>query len=213
MRLLGHARRGDAAVTGVFNHFTELVSSASGWAYGIVFVLAMLDAFVPVVPSETAVITAGVVAAGGDLSLSLVVVAAAAGAFTGDNVSYVIGREFGHGVVDRFFGGEKGRRRIEWAKRQLAERGVQLILVGRFVPGGRTAVTISAGLLRFHWPRFSGVDAVAALVWAVYSSLLGYFGGRAFEHAPWKGLLIALGIGVALGGVVEIGRRVRRRLT
>lgn len=195
----------------MFHHFTQLVSSASGWAYGIVFVLAMLDAFFPVVPSETVVITAGVVAAAGDLSLPLVVVAAAVGAFAGDNISYLIGREFGRAVVDRFFGGEKGRRRIEWAQDQLRERGVQLILVGRFIPGGRTAVTLSAGLIRFGWPRFLRADAGAALLWAVYASLLGYFGGRAFEHAPWQGLLIALAVGFALGGVVELVRHVRRR--
>jgi membrane protein DedA with SNARE-associated domain len=196
----------------VFDHFTQLVSSASGWAYAIVFALALLDAFFPLVPSETAVITAGVVAAAGDLVLPLVVVAAAAGAFAGDNISYLIGRHFGPSVVERFFRGEKGRRRVDWAKRQLRERGVQLIVVGRFVPGGRTAVTISAGLIGFGWPRFLAADALAAGAWAIYASLLGYFGGRAFEHAPWKGLVIALGVGFALAGLVELGRRVRRRL-
>lgn len=196
----------------MFDHFTQLVSSASGWAYAIVFALALLDAFFPVVPSETAVITAGVVAAAGDLVLPLVVVAAAAGAFAGDNISYLIGRHFGPSVVERFFRGEKGRRRVDWAKRQLRERGVQLIVVGRFIPGGRTAVTISAGLIGFGWPRFLAADALAAGAWAIYASLLGYFGGRAFEHAPWKGLVIALGVGFALAGLVELGRRVRRRL-
>lgn len=196
----------------MFGHFTELVSSASGWAYGIVFVLALLDAFLPVVPSETVVITAGVVAAGGDLSLPLVIVAGASGAFAGDNVSYLIGREFGRGVVERFFGGAKARGRIEWAKRQLGARGVQLILVGRFIPGGRTAVTLSAGLIRFGWRRFLPADAVAAATWAVYAALLGYFGGRAFESEPWQGLVLALALGFALGGAVELGRRVRRRI-
>jgi membrane-associated protein len=194
----------------VFAHFTELVSSASGWAYGIVFLLALLDAFIPVVPSETAIITAGVVAASGDLSLPLVILAGAGGAFAGDNISYLIGRQLGPGVVERF-GGKKGRSRIEWAKRQLRERGVQLILVGRFIPGGRTAVTLTAGLTRFGWRRFLPADAAAALAWAVFASLLGYFGGRAFEDAPWKGLLLALGIGFALGGAVELGRHLRKR--
>ena len=196
----------------MFNQFTQLVSSASGWAYGIVFLLALLDAFLPVVPSETAVITAGVVAAAGDLSLSLVIVGAALGAFAGDNVSYAIGRRFGDAILDRFLTGARARRRVDWAQRQLRQRGVQLILVGRFVPGGRTAVTISAGSLRFGWPRFVTADSVAALAWALYGSLLGYFGGRAFEHAPWKGLLLALALGAALGGVVEGGRWLRRRL-
>jgi len=195
----------------VFTHFTELVSSASGWAYAIVFLLSLLDAFLPVVPSETAVITAGVVAASGDLSLPLVVVAGASGAFAGDNVSYFLGRRFGGGIVDRFFSGPKARGRIDWATRQLRERGVQLILVGRFIPGGRTAVTLSAGLTRFSWRRFLAADAVAALVWALYAALLGYFGGRAFESEPWQGLLLALGIGFALGGVIELARHLRRR--
>lgn len=196
----------------MFHQFTQLVSSASGWAYGIVFLLALLDAFFPIVPSETSVITAGVVAATGDLSLALVIAAAALGAFAGDNVSYLIGRRFGERIVERFFTGERARRRLDWAQHHLRERGVQLILVGRFVPGGRTAVTLSAGLLHFPWTRFLGADAIAAVVWAVYASLLGFFGGRAFEHAPWQGLLLALALGLALGGVVEGGRWVRRRV-
>ena len=196
----------------MFNQFTQLVSSASGWAYGIVFLLALLDAFFPVVPSETAVITAGVVASAGDLSVTLVIVAAALGAFAGDNTSYFIGRRFGDSIVARFLKGERARRRIDWATEKLRERGAQLILVGRFIPGGRTAVTLGAGLLHFDWTRFLAADAVAALLWAVYSSLLGFFGGRAFEHAPWKGLLIALAFGLAVGGVVEGGRWARRRL-
>jgi hypothetical protein len=37
----------------VFNQFTQLVGDASGWAYAILFILALLDAIVPIVPSET----------------------------------------------------------------------------------------------------------------------------------------------------------------
>jgi membrane-associated protein len=195
----------------VFNHFTGLVSDASGWAYGIVFLLAFLDAIVPVVPSETAVITAGVVAGAGDLSLAMIVPSAAAGAFLGDNTAYWIGRRFGTRVVDRFFSGEKSRRRIEWAERQLTERGGELIAIARFIPGGRTAVTLSAGLLGFRWRRFILFDAAAAVGWALYASLLGYFGGHAFEHAAWKGLLLALGIAFAVAGGVEVTRWVLKR--
>jgi membrane protein DedA with SNARE-associated domain len=49
-------------------------------------------------------------------------------------------------------------------------------------------------------------DAAAALGWALYASLLGYFGGHAFENAPWKGLLLALGIAFAVAGAVEVLR-------
>ena len=57
----------------MFDQFTQLVADSSEWAYAIVFVFAFLDAIVPIVPSETAVITAGVVAASGDLSLMMII--------------------------------------------------------------------------------------------------------------------------------------------
>ena len=150
-------------------------------------------------------------ASAGDLSLAMIVPAAAVGAFLGDNTAYWIGRRFGTRVVDRFFSGEKSRRRIEWAEHQLAERGGELIAIARFIPGGRTAVTLSAGLLEFPWRRFILFDAAAAVGWALYASLLGYFGGQAFEHAPWKGLLLALGIAFAVAGGVEATRWALKR--
>ena len=195
----------------MFNQFTQLVSDASGWAYAIIFALALLDALVPVVPSESSVITAGVVASSGDLSVSLVVLAAAAGAFAGDNTAYLLGRRFGRRIEARFFSGERGRTQIQWAERQLAERGGELIVIGRFIPGGRTAVTLSAGTLEYPWRRFALFDAAAALIWALYATLLGYFGGRVFEDAPWKGLLVALAIAFAVAGGVELTRWLLKR--
>ena len=195
----------------MFDQFTQLVSDASGWAYAIIFLLALLDALVPVVPSESSVITAGVVASSGDLSVPLIVVAAAGGAFAGDNTAYLLGRRFGTRIEARFFSGERGRRQIQWAERQLAERGGELIVIGRFIPGGRTAVTLSAGTLEYPWRRFVLFDAAAALIWALYATLLGYFGGRAFEDAPWKGLLLALGIAFAVAGLIELTRWLLKR--
>jgi membrane-associated protein len=193
----------------LFHDFTQLVADSSGWAYGIVFLFAFLDAIIPIVPSETAVITAGVVAASGDLSLALIIPAAAVGAFLGDNTVYLIGRQFGSRATERFFIGEKARRRIEWADEQLRERGGELIAVGRFIPGGRTAVTLSAGALGFPWRRFAVFDAAAALGWALYSALLGYYGGRTFEGA--KGLALALVTAFAAAGGIELTRWALKR--
>jgi membrane-associated protein len=195
----------------MFDQFTHVVAQASGWAYLIVLLFAAIDALLPIVPSETAVITAGVVAAGGDLFLPLVIVAAATGAFLGDNLAYGIGRRYGSRARDRFFHGDKARRRIDWAKRQLDHRGGELIAVARFIPGGRTAVTLTAGLTRFPWRRFAAYDAGAAVLWAGYAALLGYFGGRAFEHQAWKGLLLALGVAFAVTAGTEAVRWALRR--
>jgi membrane-associated protein len=195
----------------VFHHLTQLVSDASGWAYLIIVLLAFFDAIIPIVPSESTVITAGVLSASGDLSLPVVIAAAAGGAFLGDNTAYLIGRRFGGRVNERFFRSEKAKKRIDWAEGQLEERGGELIAVGRFIPGGRTAVTLSAGTLHFPWRRFALFDAFAALGWGLYASLLGYAGGHSFEHDPWKGLVLALGIAFAVVAAVEVVRWYLRR--
>lgn len=190
----------------MFHHFTQLVANASGWAYAIIFVLALLDAIFPVVPSETSVITAGVVAAQGGLSLPLVILFAAAGAFAGDNLGYWIGNRYGQRVNDRFFTSEKSQQRVEWAHRQVQKRGGELIVIARFIPAGRTVVTLSAGTLEYPYGKFIFFDVIAAVIWASYAGLLGYFGGQAFEHQPWKGLLLAFAIAFAVTGTVELVR-------
>jgi membrane protein DedA with SNARE-associated domain len=190
----------------VFDQFTHLVAEASLWAYVVILLFAAFDSIVPIVPSETAVITAGVVAAAGDLFLPIVIAVAAGGAFIGDNVAYLLGRRYGTRIKDRFFSGEKAKRRVAWAEHQLTERGAELIAAGRFIPGGRTAVTLSAGTLAYPWRRFVVFDAIAASIWALYGALLGFFGGRAFEHRPLVGLLLALGIALAVTAVIEVVR-------
>ena len=193
----------------MFDTFTQLVADSSEWAYVIIFLFAYLDVLVPFVPSETAVITAGVVAADGDLSLALIIPLAAAGAFLGDNTAYLIGRRFGTRATERFFRSERARRRIAWADEQLQERGGELIMVGRFIPGGRTAVALSSGTLRYPWRRFIMFDAAAALIWASYSALIGYYGGQTFEGL-W-GLALALTIAFAVVGGIELIRWLLRR--
>jgi membrane-associated protein len=181
-------------------------------AYFIVLALAIGDAVLPVLPSETAVIVAGILCTTGpELSLHWVIIAAAVGAFVGDNASYALGRYAGEPMRRRFFAGEKSTRALGWAKGQLAERGGVIIVVSRFIPGGRTATTFTCGLTRFEWRRFAVFSAIAALFWSLYASLLGYFGGRAFEDRPILAVTVALGIAFAITALVEGVRKLRKR--
>jgi membrane-associated protein len=195
----------------VFESIVDAVSG-SNWSYLVVFTIAMLDAFFPLVPSEATAIAAGVVAGSGGLAVELCIVAAALGAFAGDNISYAGGHFLGDRLQRRFFSGEKAKKRLDWAERTLKERGWYLIVVARFIPGGRTVTTFSAGFTSaVSWPKFLLFDAIAAAIWGSYTVLLGYFGGKTFEEEPWKGLLLAFGIAVAVTGIVEAVRWVRHR--
>ncbi len=193
----------------MFQSLTDYVSG-SPWTYAFLFGVAALDVVFPLVPSETSVILAGVIASTGDLVLFAVILVAAAGAILGDNTAYVIGRTVGHRLVNRFFSGER-RKRIDWAEQQIEERGGYLILVGRFIPGGRTAVTLACGLLEMRWRRFIAFDVAAGLMWASYAALLGYFGGKAFEEQPWKGFVVAFVVALGITGAIELYRWLRKR--
>jgi membrane-associated protein len=193
----------------VFEEVTDRISG-SPFTYAILFAAAALDVVFPVIPSEASVITAGVLAGRGDLILPVVIVAGALGAILGDNISYGIGRFAGGWVTRTFFSGER-KKRLDWAQRSLDERGGYLIVIGRFIPGGRTAITLGAGLLGMPWRRFIAFDVVAGFVWASYAALLGYFGGRTFQEEPWKGLILAFAVAFGVVVAVEMTRWLRKR--
>jgi membrane protein DedA with SNARE-associated domain len=193
----------------VFDSLLDVVSS-SPWTYAVVFLLAFLDVLFPLVPSESAVITASVLAESGELSLPLIILVAGCGAILGDNVAYWVGRLLQGFVSTRLFGGKR-RHHLERAERALQERGGYFIIIGRFIPGGRTAVAVGSGVLHYPWPRFLAFDIVAGILWATYGGLIGYFGGKAFEDSPLKGILLALGIAFAVAASVEAYRWWRRR--
>ncbi|WP_051426000.1 DedA family protein [Jiangella gansuensis] len=179
----------------------------SPWVYAILFAISAIDAFFPAVPSESLVITAGVFAASdGQPNLLFVILFAAAGAFVGDHISYFIGRTAGSRLRNRLAGGKKATATFAWAERMLGERGGLIIIVARYIPGGRTAVTLTAGTVAYPLRKFTPFDALAALSWGTYSGMIGYIGGHAFEDNPLLGLGVGLGIALAVTGLVELIR-------
>ena len=194
----------------LLNNLVDLLTG-SVWTYPILFGICLGDAVIPALPSETAVIVCGIQAARGQLSLGWVIAVAALGAFAGDNASYAIGRWLGTPVVLRFFRGEVAQRRLDWAKRFLQDRGSYVLIIARFIPGGRTATTFTSGLVHLRWmTRFAPYILIAAVLWASYGALLGYLGGRTFRNQPIYALLLAFGIAAAITLGVETYRRVRQ---
>lgn len=178
-------------------------------SYLIAFIVPALDAILPVLPSETLIIALGVATARStDPRIALLIGCAALGAFTGDNGAYLLGRRFGWLVERRFFSSRKGARRRAWAERMLLRYGVQVIIACRFIPGARTAVTLSCGLVRYPVRKFVVTTAIAAVIWTLYAFFAGRLGGQAFQHKPWAGFLVALGAALVISGFVEAIRRI-----
>jgi membrane-associated protein len=107
--------------------------------------------------------------------------------------------------------GSKKQRAFRQAHKLIEERGGVILIVCRYIPGARTAITLTAGAVRYELRKFSFFDAIAALSWATYSAMVGYIGGEAFEEDPLKGLGLGLGIALGVSALVEVIRHVRAR--
>ncbi|HEY3549756.1 MAG TPA: DedA family protein [Gaiellaceae bacterium] len=191
----------------MFESLIDIVTG-SAWVYPLILAVAALDAVFPLVPSEATVIAAAALAGAGDLVLSLVLVAAAGGAVIGDNVAYLLGRAGRGQVVARLLRSATWRERVTRAETMLRERSATIIVVSRFIPGGRTATMLSAGLIGLPWRRFAAFDLAAGVLWAGYAGLIGLVGGKAFADDPLHALLLAFGLAAVLALLIEGGRRV-----
>ncbi|MGC1211330.1 MAG: DedA family protein [Micromonospora sp.] len=183
----------------------------SPWVHLVIFVVTAVDAFFPAIPGETVVITAAVFAPGGEPNLVGVIVVAALGALVGDHVSYAIGRGGGAHRLARLPADSRRRASSEWARRAVDRRGGLILTTSRYVPGGRTAVTLTMGAVRYPLRCFLLYDTLATGSWGIYCGLLGYFGGLAFERDPLRGLLVGVGLSVAVTVLLEAARWGRRR--
>lgn len=205
-------------IAGVFSFITDITEKLGDWAsnwwfLGVIFVIAFLDSVVPIVPSETSVIIGGVACSTGEAkySLIMVIVAGATGAFLGDNAAYSIGHRFSPWFERRAEKKAKTRARLNWAKEQIEERGGFLLITARFIPGGRTALTLSSGITRQPRMWFVRWIAVAVIVWATYAAGLAYIVGKPFKDNHTLAFWVAFGTALSINVIVEVVRHFRRK--
>lgn len=173
----------------------------SVWVFPALALFATIDGFFPPVPSESVVIAlASLSVSQGAPNIALVILAAALGAFAGDQIAYTIGSK-----VDvhrlRVFRTARGRKALAWAEHALSHRGSSFILAARYIPIGRVAVNMTAGALGYPRRRFVGLTGLAAVTWAAYGSAVGAGAGLWLEDHP----LIAVVAGVVVGTLVGVG--------
>ena len=190
-----------------------LAAAGQPWVLILVFVCCVVDGFFPPVPSESVVVgLAAVAATAGVPNPVLLAATAAAGAFLGDNIAYLIGR----GAGTRrwaWMRGQRMQRAFRWAGTELRKRPASLILVARFVPIGRVAVNLTAGATNFPRSRFVGMTVLSALLWAAYSVAIGIFFGQWFEENHLLGVIVAVICAIGLGILVDLAiSRLRRGL-
>jgi membrane-associated protein len=200
---------------------TALLSlmSTPAWAYLALFGFLTIDAMVPVVPIQAIMITSGALTVYGNLNLPLVILVGALGMFAGDSIAFTLGRSTRNVGRNRRGGRlaeirsrfapkhdehevkeeSKTRRAAERFTRGLRKPGPLVLLLCRFVPGGRMAAGYYAGRTGYPIKLFITYDGLAALCWATYGGLVGHVGGTAITQSAWRLFAIAATAAVVFG--------------
>ncbi|WP_189954915.1 DedA family protein [Streptomyces alanosinicus] len=182
--------------------------------YPSLFLLVLTGALVPVVPTGALVSSAAVVAfhQTAPFSLALVFVTASLAAFLGDAALYWLGRRgMRSRNGSRWLEAIRARapaERAAQARGRLAEHGVAVLVLSRLVPAGRIPVMLAC--LMAEWPlrRFVRGNLPACLAWAATYQVIGILGGSLFEE-PWEGVVVAVGLTVAISAMPGVVRRLR----
>lgn len=184
---------------------------ASPWLYLVVLIVVAIDSVLPVLPGETVVITAGAYAvAQNDPNALWLLLFAVLGALTGDVAGHHIGRGAGP-LARRIRRNKVGDKLFSWAERGLLTRGGMIIIAARFIPGGRTATTLTSGIIGYPRWRFIGWALIAATAWAMYNVGIGMLGGFAFRDQPVLGVVLGVGLALVLGIIIERLRVAREK--
>lgn len=180
-----------------------LAMAESFWVFPALYAFATIDGFFPPIPSESVVIALGSLnRSTGVPNLGFVLLFAALGAFTGDQIAYQIGKKINVRGL-RFMRSDRAQAALDWAERSLEHRGASFIIAARYVPIGRVAVNMTAGAVGYHRPRFVGLTAIAAVTWACYSALIGIASGSLLEGRPVLAIIVGVIGGVIIGFLVD----------
>jgi len=196
---------------------TDLAESLGTWTYALVAGLAFLEtgAFVGLVaPGETAIVLGGVIAADGQVSLPLIMLAAWLAAALGDLASYALGRRLGRGFLVA-----RGPRfgvtpeRLAKVDGFFERHGGKAILIGRFIGLVRAVAPFLAGAARLPLRGFLPYSLLGTAVWASAFTLAGYAFHESFDAATGALTHGALALAVIAAAVVAVrSLRAHRRL-
>jgi membrane protein DedA with SNARE-associated domain len=154
-------------------------------AYGALalFVILYFESFGAPLPGETALITASLLAAAGELSVVSVFISAWFAAVLGDSTGYAIGRYGGRPLLEKY--GSKVKltpERLDWIEGLFRARGAFIVITARFVVILRQLNGLVAGSMLMPWHKFVAANIVGAAVWVSVWCLGPYYFADMFRR-------------------------------
>jgi membrane protein DedA with SNARE-associated domain len=192
---------------------SDLLRFLATYGYWAVLLFVAIESTGIPFPGETMLLIAAIAAgATHQLSIPLIIVAAASGAILGDNLGFWIGREGGFRLLRRY-----GRyirldeRKLKLGLYLFRTHGGKVVFFGRFIAVLRAWPAFLAGTNRMCWPAFLLFNALGGILWATFYGLGGYFAGDNIHRltGPVGTISLVLAALIILAGLVFMWRNER----
>ncbi|MET8029279.1 VTT domain-containing protein [Streptomyces avermitilis] len=197
------------------NSTVSPASTQQAIGYPTLFLLVLIGALVPVVPTGALVSSAAVVAfhQSAPFALLFVFAVAALAAFLGDIALYWLGRRGMRSKNgSRWLRAIRDRApedRLAQAQEKLRDHDIAVLTLSRLVPAGRLPVMLACLMADMPLRRFARGNGPACLAWAVTYQLIGILGGSLFKE-PWEGVVAAVALTLTISVAPSVWRRLRR---
>lgn len=188
--------------------------------YPGIYLLMIIEIFLPIVQSEIVMTFSGFTASRGDLSIWLAVLAGVAGSQTGSLALFGLARRFSEEQVDDFLA-DHGRwlgfthENLERGQAFFRRHDQWAVVIGRLVPGLRAFIAIPAGIVDMAWGRFFVLNLAGTAFWVTLLTWLGSVLGDNYDAVDQYSSYIttAMLVGVGLFILYRLFRVVRGRIS
>ncbi|HVY73120.1 MAG TPA: VTT domain-containing protein [Candidatus Paceibacterota bacterium] len=133
-------------------------------------------------PGDSLLLTAGLLASQGILSLPFLLALIPIAAIAGDSIGYWFGMFVGPRIFTRDDSFFFNKAHIERARQFYERYGAKAVVLARFMPIIRTFIPILAGVGHMRYNKFLAYNAIGGFIWGIAFVLLGYFLGRAVPN-------------------------------
>lgn len=164
---------------------SKLIEKYDNWIYAILFFLVFAETglivmsfLMPFLPGDALIFAIGMIAARGELDITIVIPLLIVAALLGDNVNYYVGRRFGTFILNSEKTFIIRKSHIIRAQEFFEKNGRNSIIIARFIPVVRTIVPFLSGATNVPYKTFLKFSIVGAVLWVALISLLGYFLGQ-----------------------------------
>jgi membrane-associated protein len=186
--------------------FDTMIAQHGTGIYTLLFLIVFAETglvFLPFLPGDSLLFTAGTftAGAGSKLSLPLLYLLFFSAALIGDNVNYTVGKFLGARLFSNPNSKLFPRKNLDKTHAFFEKHGGKAIILARFVPIVRTFMPFVAGMGSMTYPRFLTFSVAGAVLWVGVCVTAGHlFGNIPFVKKHFEAVVL----GIVLVSVVPV---------